>query len=396
MKRLSIRVRLTVLYGGLFLLAGVIVLGVTYLLVKQSLDAQLPPPGIKVGRLEPPSNDVPLVKLDDGQVVPITKAAEIINAKQEQFRDDVLRSLLTRGGIALLGVGIAAVGFGWLMAERALRPVHEITATARRVAAAAGARRGFTERIALAGPNDEIKELADTFDDMLSRLDRSFDGQRGFVANASHELRTPLAINRALLEVAVTRPDASPDTRQLGETLLAVNARHERLIDGLLMLAESENAVVERSTVDLADIAGYVLDQVPAEGLTVHRDLHPAPTEGDPVLLERLAQNLVENAVRHNEPSGWLSVSTEVVGDRATLVVANSGPVVPPYDVETIFEPFHRLRGDRTGSDRTGSDRGFGLGLSVVAAVARAHGGEVTAEPQSGGGLLVTARFRLS
>ena len=159
------------------------------------------------------------------------------------------------------------------MAERALRPVHGITATARRVAAAASAQRGLHERIALTGPQDEIKELADTFDDMLERLDRSFDGQRRFVANASHELRTPLAINRALVEVAITRPGASPDAQRLGESLLAVNARHERLIDGLLTLAESEQAVTERSTVDLADVAGHVLDQVPAAGLTVRRGL---------------------------------------------------------------------------------------------------------------------------
>jgi signal transduction histidine kinase len=256
------------------------------------------------------------------------------------------------------------------------------------VAASPSADRGLHERIALAGPRDEIRELADTFDDMLERLDRSFDGQRRFVANASHELRTPLAINRALVEVAVTRANASPDTRQLGETLLAVNARHERLIDGLLTLADSETEVTDRSGVDLRDVAAHVLDQSAVDGFTVRRDLAPAPTHGDPVLLERLAQNLVENAVRHNVPSGWLSVASTIREGWAELTVANSGPVVAPYDIDTIFEPFRRL-----GGDRVGSERGVGLGLSIVRAVARAHGGEVTAVPRDGGGLVVTVRL---
>jgi signal transduction histidine kinase len=395
MRRLSIRVRLTVLYGGLFLLAGTILLGVTYLLVKQRLDLGMPKTGAAMQVLpdDTPGSaggvgGTPLVKLSSGEIVSVQKAAELFNKNQNQLRDDALNSLLTQGGIALLVVGVAAIGFGWLMAERALRPVHEITATARRVAAAATAHRGLHERIALGGPHDEIRQLADTFDDMLERLDRSFDGQRRFVANASHELRTPLAINRALVEVAVTRPGASADAQQLGEALLTVNSRHERLIDGLLTLADSENELTERSTVDLRDMATHVLDQSAADGLTVRRSLEPAHVQGDPVLLERLVQNLVENAVRHNEPGGWLSVSTGVDDGHATLTVANTGSVVAPYDVGTIFEPFRRL-----GGDRVRSDRGFGLGLSIVRAVARAHGGEVTAAPRTGGGLVVTARL---
>jgi signal transduction histidine kinase len=390
MRRLTIRVRLTVLYGGLFLLAGVVLLGVTYFLVKQSL----PGPGVGFA-VSAPNDTLPRgvgsnegTFLVNNQPVTAQQASEILQQQQTKFANDTLNSLLTQGGIALGVVGLAAVGFGWLMAERALRPVHEITATARRVAAAATARRGLHERIALAGPRDEIKQLADTFDDMLERLDRSFDGQRRFVANASHELRTPLAINRALVEVAVTRPQASPDARQLGEALLGVNARHERLVDGLLTLADSENEVTDPSPVDLRDVAAHVLDQTAADGLTVRRDLWPAPTVGDPVLLERLVQNLVENAVRHNEPSGWLSVWSGVADGRATVTVTNTGPVVAPYDIGTIFEPFRRL-----GNDRVRSDRGFGLGLSIVRAVAHAHGGDVTAAPRPGGGLTVTVRL---
>jgi signal transduction histidine kinase len=397
MKRATIRVRLTVLYGGLFFLAGAVLLTVMYLLVKQNLDTHLgPTAGVAISFPEDGFSTGPgkqLIEIN-GKTVTAGEVATQISQQQAKVRDEALNNLLVEGGVALLVVGVVAGGFGWLMAERALRPVHGITATARRVAAAASAQRGLHERIALAGPRDEIKELADTFDDMLERLDRSFDGQRRFVANASHELRTPLAINRALVEVAITRPGASADAQRLGESLLTVNARHERLIDGLLTLAESEQALAEWSAVDLADVAGHVLDQAAAGGLTVRRQLDPAGTGGDPILLERLTQNLVENAVRHNEPGGWLSVHTGLAGGQATLTVTNTGPQVAGYELETIFEPFRRLGGDRlAGGRRSGSERGFGLGLSIVRAVARAHGGDVGARPRPGGGLTVTVRL---
>jgi signal transduction histidine kinase len=391
MRRLTIRVRLTVLYGGLFFLAGAVLLGVTYLLVKQTISTT-DKTGIQIAAakttvVKPTSSSgVTEVQLSDGKRVSLDQFIALLNRQQQQARQDTLNSLLTQGAIALGGVGVIALGFGWLMAERALRPVHEITATARRVAASASAQRGLYERIALTGPRDEIKELADTFDDMLERLERSFDGQRRFVANASHELRTPLAINRAVVEVAMTRPSAGPHTRQLGETLLAVNARHERLIDGLLTLAESENPIAQQVAVDLRDVAEHVLRQTPTGDRTVGDGcLESGPVIGDPVLLERLAQNLVENAVRHNRPGGWLSVTTGADGGHATLSVTNTGPEVAAYDLETIFEPFRRLAGDRIRSER-----GVGLGLSIVRAVARAHGGEVAAVPRPGGGLTVT------
>ncbi|WP_206681566.1 HAMP domain-containing sensor histidine kinase [Actinomadura sp. J1-007] len=285
-------------------------------------------------------------------------------------------------------VGAAALAFGWLIADRALRPVQRITETARRVARS----HDLTERIAYAGPRDDVKELADTFDTMLGRLARAFDGQRHFVANASHELRTPLAINRTLVDVAVRRPDATEDVKRLGESLLVVNGRHERLIDGLLTLAGSENTVTDASALDLADVAGHVLDQAGAEaaarGIGTARELSPAPVAGDPVLLERLVQNLVENAVRHNRDGGDLTVATGVRNGWAEVAVANTGPVVPPYEIETIFEPFRRL-----GTDRVRSDRGSGLGLSIVRATAQAHGGTVTASPRPSGGLTVTVHL---
>ncbi len=396
MKRWTIRVRLTVLYGGLFLVAGAVLLGVTYLLVQQSLQARLGPDrgaiDFRAARVGGgPGGPGALVRLPDGREVNIAEAVDAFRAEQERFRQDTLDSLLTRGGIALLGVGLVAGAFGWLVAGRALQPVHRITDTARRIAATDPAGRGLHERIALSGRRDEVTELADTFDSMLERLDRSFDGQRRFVANASHEMRTPLALNRALVELAVSRPDAPAELRSLGAQLLAVNERHERLIDGLLMLADSENAVTEQSTVDLAEVAGHVLDLAGARaggaGIDIAANLDPAVTVGDPILLERLVQNLVENAIRHNLPAaGRVWVTTSAVAGRPALSVTNTGPVVPRYEVESLFQPFRRLGGQRA-PERGG--RGFGLGLSIVRAIARAHGGAVTAEPRAGGGLVV-------
>ncbi|MGI5524477.1 sensor histidine kinase [Micromonospora sp. CA-259024] len=378
MKRFSLRARLTLIYGGLFLVAGLVLLAVTYVLVEQRT-AQ--PFGVALRDVKPIIPEVG-TKLSGNQAEQLRL---IINKAQGDARDQTLYSLLTQGGIALGLVSVVAIAFGWLIAGRALQPLHQITGTARRIAVGG---RGLHERISLPGPPDEVRELADTFDEMLERLDRSFDGQRRFVANASHELRTPLALNRSLIELAVTRTGASEDVRRLGESLLAVNERHERLIDGLLTLADSENEVTARSRVDLADLADHVLDQagVGAGGPTVTRELAPAMVHGDPVLLERLTTNLVENALRHNVSSGgWVRVSTGLRDGRPTLTVRNTGPVVPGYDVEAIFEPFRRLSGERIGGGR-----GFGLGLSIVRAVARAHGGTVTARPRDGGGLEVT------
>jgi len=376
--RLTIRGRLTLIYGGLFLLAGIVLLGVTYVLVSQQL------PGGNVLITSGPSEEQMVSPPPPGSPATLqTYARQVVR----DTRDNALQSLLTQGGIALGIVVVVAGGFGWLVAGRALQPLHRVTETARRIANAPAADRGLHERISLDGPNDEIKDLADTFDMMLERLDNSFDGQRRFIANASHELRTPLTLNRALLEVAVRRKDASPEIRQLGETLLEINARHERLIDGLLVLAKSENELAERSYVDLADIVEHVVAQVPPGPVTVRAEPGEAPTTGNAVLLERLVQNLVDNGVRHNvAEDGWVRVTTSTGPDgSAVLVVSNTGPVVPRYEVPGLFEPFRRL-----GVDRLAAAPGAGLGLSIVQAVARAHGGTVHAEPRDGGGLVVT------
>ncbi|WP_433469255.1 sensor histidine kinase [Spirillospora sp. CA-128828] len=394
--RPTIRMRLTLLYTGLFVCAGIVLLGLTYLLVQNNLQRQGEPgkadqvfqangaggktagPGGQV--VAPPPGEAPQVTLQ--------KVQGVLIKGREDYQRETLNALLTQGGIALGLVGAAGLGFGWLLADRALRPVHAITDTARRVARS----HDLTERIAYEGPRDDVKELADTFDTMLGRLAGAFDGQRRFVANASHELRTPLAINRTLIDVAVRRPDATDDVKRLGESLLVVNGRHERLIDGLLTLADTGNVVADAAPLDLADVAGHVLQQAAPEararGVGTDRLLGPAPTSGDPVLVERLVQNLVENAIRHNHDGGDLHVATRGRDGWAEVVVTNTGPVVPAYEVETIFEPFRRL-----GNDRVRSDRGSGLGLSIVRATATAHGGGVTAEPRPDGGLAVTVRL---
>jgi len=235
---------------------------------------------------------------------------------------------------------------------------------------------------------------------MLERLDRSFDSQRRFVANASHELRTPLTINRTLIEVALDNPGANESLRQLGATLLAVNQRHERLIDGLLTLASSEQRVTEPTLVDLAGIARHITTESQGAaqnaGVDLRTHLQPAPVAGDPVLLERLTQNLVDNAIRYNLPAhGWITVTTGVVDGNAHLIVENTGPPVPPYEVPSLFEPFRRLPTTerRADSANAPTSRRAGLGLSIVQSVAHAHGGDVQASPREDGGLTVRVRI---
>lgn len=370
----TIRVRLTLLYAGAFFLAGATLVAVMYLYLGQTLEHQL------------------TVRGDITAPLPEHRPTEL---QFQRARADTLNTMLVVSLVSLGVVGVVAAGFGWLLAGQALHPLQQITATARRVAD-----RSLHERIGLAGPNDEIKDLADTFDAMLERLDRSFDSQRGFVANASHELRTPLTINRTLIEVALADPQANESLRQLGATLLAVNQRHERLIDGLLTLASSEQRVTERTPVDLAEIARHITtgSQGAAQdaGVDVRTHLRPAPVAGDPVLLERLTQNLVDNAIRYNLPEhGWIAVSTEVIDDSVRLTVENTGPPVPPYEVPSLFEPFRRLPStERLADSATASiGRGAGLGLSIVRSVAQAHGGEVHASAREDGGLTVRVRI---
>ncbi|WP_424890666.1 sensor histidine kinase [Streptomyces sp. XH2] len=380
--RPTIRIRLTLLYGGMFLMAGVLLLTIIYLLAAQALEL----------------GSEPIVRLLNGSQVQVTggrcpalenvnlpadEANRILRSCTDHQRALALDGLLKRSLLALLGLAVIAFAFGYAMAGRVLSPLGRMTRTARRVAAT-----DLSRRIELGGPEDELKELSDTFDEMLDRLERAFTAQQRFVANASHELRTPLAINRTLLEVTLSDPGAPPELQQLGKTLLATNERSEQLVEGLLLLARSDNEIVDRKPVDLAEVASRALDQTRSEaqdkGVELRGTRQPAVVQGNGVLLERIALNLVQNAVRYNAPDGWVEVTTEAQPGQAVLVVENTGPVVPAYELDNIFEPFRRLR-----TERTGSDKGVGLGLSIVRSVARAHGGRITAEPREGGGLIM-------
>jgi signal transduction histidine kinase len=362
----------------MFLIAGILLLSIIYLLAAEALNvgSELP---FKIVEGKVTSD---ICNLPD-QASP-NEFNNAMNACVNEQRRHALDNLLSRSLLALLGLAVIAFAFGYAMAGRVLSPLGRITRTARAVAGS-----DLSRRIELDGPDDELKELADTFDDMLERLQRAFTAQQRFVGNASHELRTPLAINRTLLEVHLSDPGAPVELQQLGKTLLATNERSEQLVEGLLLLARSDNQIVERGPVDLAEVAGQAIDQVHGEaeskGVTIRGEQKPAVVQGNGVLLERIALNLLQNAVRYNVPEGgWVEVTTDVQHGQAVLVVSNTGPVVPAYEIDNLFEPFRRLR-----TERTGSDKGVGLGLSIVRSVARAHGGHIYAQPREGGGLVM-------
>ena len=373
--RPTVRLRLTLAYGGLFLLAGAVLLALNYGLTKRSLDSR--PPSVILTRdlffQEP--------VLRDGRLL-----TEALDDQAAQLRQETLDRLLRQSVVALGLMAVASVGLGYVVADRVLRPLADITATARRLSGET-----LHERIRMTGPQDELKELADTFDGMLERLDAAFESQRRFVANASHELRTPLAVMRTEVDVTLADPDATPaQLRAMGETVREATERSERLVDALLLLARSERGGGEREPADLAVAAGDAIDAVRREltGLRLTTSLEPAPVTGDRALLDRLVANLVENAVRHNEPGGWLEVSTGTRDGKAWVGVRNGGTFIAPESVDGLFEPFRRLAGDRTRSDR-----GAGLGLSIVRAVVTAHGGKVTARSRTDGGLDIWAEL---
>ncbi|MFT2018598.1 sensor histidine kinase [Streptomyces sp. 796.1] len=381
--RPTIRIRLTLLYGGMFLMAGILLLSIIYLLAADALHKGNELPFQIINADYRATSDICNLP-DRGNSTQFNRA---VAACMQSQREMALDGLLRRSLLALLGLTVVAFAFGYAMAGRVLSPLGRITRTARQVAGS-----DLSRRIELGGPDDELKELSDTFDEMLERLDRAFTAQQRFVANASHELRTPLAINRTLLEVQLSDPDASPELTQLGKTLLATNERSEQLVEGLLLLARSDNEIVDRKPVDLAEVATQAVDQArteaQAKGVELRGSQQPAIVQGNGVLLERVALNLVQNAVRYNAPDGWVEVNTALDRSAAVLVVSNTGPVVPAYEVDNIFEPFRRLR-----TERTGSDKGVGLGLSIVRSVVRAHGGRISALPREGGGLVIRVSF---
>ncbi len=352
MLRFNLRTQLTLLYAIPFFASGAVLLAVPLLGVKDTA------PG--------PGNGGP------GQGPPATPDVGM------------------HGGFGVYGISLAAmlvVSFvlGWLVAGRFLRPLRTITTTARDISAS-----NLDRRLRLTGRRDEFRDLADTLDDLFARLQAAFESQRHFVANASHELRTPLTAERTLLQVALADPDADVESlRSACGEVLALGESQERLISALLTLASSERGIDRRERFDLAGVADSAVlareDEARRGGVRVTRSLAAAPVAGDPSLVERMVANLVDNAVRHNSPGGWVEVATGGTG----VTVENSGPVIPPGEVERLFEPFQQLGGERIG--RPG---GHGLGLAIVRAIVHAHGAALHAQARPEGGLRVEVAFR--
>jgi signal transduction histidine kinase len=393
----KVRTRLTLLYAMLSFAAGLALLGLTYGILASSLPTS-PPASLTTSSQElsllhqecktagyaskgegQPRVAIPQDPTECKQAETAIYAGTAVGfqAQRQQALGNLLRS-------ALIGLGLITVtsgGLGWFMSGRVLRPVRVITQTARR---ATGQHLG--ERLALTGARDELKELADTFDDMLERLDAAFATQRRFVANASHELRTPLTVMRTAIDVTLAKP--SPTARQLTDIAVGVRRsidRAESMIEAMLTLAVSDQGKLSTEFTDLATWAEDAIDAAAPEikrlDLQLDTKLDPAETTGDPQLLERMIWNLVDNAVRHNQPGGWIRLRTGRRDAAVYLQIANSGPFIPDDVVPSLFEPFQRMEG------RTGVRGGFGLGLSIAQSVVTAHRATVTARSQPAGGL---------
>ena len=375
MRAPSLRWQLTLLGTALVALVSALLLWLGWLLVG-SVAGSVPtlPPGtlVRVGAL-----DVP--------------AETVTGAVRAAARAELLRA----GLIAFPLVVVAAGLVSWVLVGRVLAPLHEITRTARRLSA-----ESLHERIGLPQARGELAELAETFDAMLARLQAAFDAQQRFVANASHELRTPLTVLRTEVDVTLTDPAADvTELRRMGEVVRDATRRADDLVSGLLLLARTEAlgaiAAPDRRLVDLREAGALAVRATATEagrrGLRVTRTGSAAPVEGDPALLERVAGNLVENAVRHNVEGGWVEVCTSSTGTEVELRVSSSGPEIAADRVGELFEPFRR-----GPVARTGAAPGSGLGLSIVRAVVTAHEGHVVAEPAPGGGLTVTVTLPAS
>ena len=388
----SIRLRLTLWYGGLFLLAGAVLLAANFALVARNF----PPAGREAQRAAVAERlGVPVEALSPARQIPVERprpggrrgffVRDLFGGIGEEIRADTLDRLLVQSALGLGVMAVVSIGLGWFVAGRLLRPVHEIAATARRIS-----EQNLDERIALAGPSDELRELADQFDAMLDRLQSAFDAQREFVANASHELRTPLTIIRTELDVTLEHGRATPDQlTAMRDVVRRAIDRTEGLIDRLLLLARAEEPLERLEAVELDVAARRAVDalapRIAERRIAVDASaLAPTLVRGDPVLLDRLVGNLVENAVQHNEPDGWITIATAAGDGTATLRVANGGGEIAADELPRLFDRFARR--DRSRSRQTG---GYGLGLSIVRAIARAHRGSAEATALPGGGLAV-------
>jgi signal transduction histidine kinase len=386
-----VRLRLTVLYTGLFLLSGAGLLTITYLLV---VNKPTQAPGIisktAAGSAVGPACVIGGSASAAGPVAPIPtqQLGQCLVSVQAAQRAVDLDTLLIGSGIALGVMAVAGLGLGWLISGRVLSPLRTITWAAQNISA-----RNLHERLGLTGPDDEVKELGDTIDGLLARLEGSFAAQRQFVANASHELRTPLARQRTVLEVALADPDRDVGSLEAAcQRVLAAGQQQERLIEALLTLARSQRGLDRCERADLAVIAGEAALARYAEarqhGVRVSVTLDPAVVLGDVRLVERLVGNLIDNAVRHNVPDGEVTIGTATADGQAVLTIANTGPVILPAELGWLFEPFRR-----GGVTRTGDRDSPGLGLSIVGAIAAAHGADLQVRAQPAGGLDFLIRF---
>ncbi len=383
----TIRLRLTLVYGGLFLASGAALLTIIYFLIHHQYTGQFFITSGKASVVGVARQNQALSVKSTGGLGPFfgpgPNPVQLLAAAHAQSVA-AQHQLLVDSAIALGIMAVLSIWLGWVIAGRALRPLRTITNAARDISAS-----NLHRRLALEGPDDELKQLGTTFDGLLGRLEASFEAQRQFVANASHELRTPLTLERTLLEVALNDPDASVDSlRRACEHVLAVGEQQERLIEALLTLSRSQRGLDEHEEIDLAAVTTAASAAVDRDGLTVETTLDEARTTGDPRLVERLVANLLSNAVRHNVPGGRVTIDTHTESGRAVLTVSNTGPKIPSRDLSRLFRPFQRLT---TG--RAGNAGGLGLGLSIVDAIAQAHNATITTVAQPDGGLSITVAF---
>ncbi len=372
-RRRTVRLRLTLLYGGLFLLSGVGLLAITYGLV-----AGTPP--VPVLRVPATTTNAPTPFVQGLLLAAVTRqhAAE-------------LNQILVRSGIALTIMTVVSIALGWVMAGRVLRPLRIMTLTTQRIS-----EENLHQRLSLPGPSDELKDLADTIDRLLARLEAAFDSQRNFVANASHELRTPLTLTRALLQMRLREPEATVQSfRSTCEEVLTAGEQQERLIESLLTLARSQRGLDHREPFELAALVKDIQDThqptAATAGVQLYVSAEPALVSGDPGLAERLVSNLVENAIRYNHPGGCVKIIVRRWKSRAGLTVTNTGPLVSAAEVGRLLLPFQR-----SARDRVADDGGLGLGLSIVAAIARTHEAVLDVHPGEAGGLVVNVDFPLT
>jgi signal transduction histidine kinase len=366
-----VRLRLTLLYGALFLASGAALLAITYVLVWHATDPRLP------------SADVVRLR-------PQLQAKVALEIRQHA---DLMYQLLVSCGIALSVTAVLSIALGWFVGGRVLRPVRAMTAATRRIS-----EQNLHERLAVTGPDDELKHLGDTIDDLLARLEGAFDAQRRFVANASHELRTPLTMMRTAVDVATCTPEPpAPGVQVLAGRIRLGLDRADRLVESFLILARAQHGnFMRRSIVELDRLAAAILAEhaaaISGMHLTVGLDQRDAPVHGSEALLTHLAGNLIDNAIRHNHPGGWIHVTTGTEARTVRLVVENSGTVLDQARVRELTQPFRRLAPDRTGA----GDTGVGLGLSIVAAIVAAHDGTLDLCARPGGGLRVTITLPLA